>query len=579
MTRNHRIWPLAIAVLAVLAGPLAAAPPSPATSTPVRASTSTPTPVLPAVRGLSAAALLAFFPWYDNASAGMSVDNVHITNPGTALASGSLTLPGVAPVPFTVGAGSEGYYSFPAGTRGGPLTVTVSSGPPVLSSQRTLFNNSLSEIGSLPSTGGFMTGYFSWFDNQSVGMTADYLHLVNPGSAVSAGTIQLGSTTLAFSVPAGGEQHLTFPPGTSGGPVKVQVTSGSGILATQRTIYLGSLNEVPAMAATAAAGSLYFNWYDNQSPGMDADFVHVINPGAAAVTATVAVAGASASLNIPAGGEAHASFPGVMGGPVSVTSSAPVLASQRILYHHAFQEQTAFAAGDASPNWEFSWYDNGSPGFIAHVHLINPGASASNAYLILPARNPVLLAVAAGQDVWYAFPAGTVAGPLQVQVVGGGPALLVGLRQFVYIPPPPPPATVPTSPPVSAGHRIVISISQQHLWAYDGDSLFLDTDVTTGRAELPTPTGTYHVFTHQTPFLFISPWPAGSPYWYASAWVSYAMEFIDGGYYLHDAPWRTWYGPGSNTGDGTHGCVNIPLDAMTRLFYWTQLGDEVTVNP
>ena len=163
-------------------------------------------------------------------------------------------------------------------------------------------------------------------------------------------------------------------------------------------------------------------------------------------------------------------------------------------------------------------------------------------------------------------------------MTGGGPALLATIRQFVYIPPPPPPAPAPAPPPPSRGHRIVVSLGQQHLWAYDGDSVFLETDITTGRPELPTPPGTYHILTRQTPFLFISPWPTSSPYWYASAWVSYAMLFIEGGYYLHDAPWRGWYGPGSNYGDGTHGCVNIPLDAMTRLFYWAQMGDPVTVT-
>ena len=70
----------------------------------------------------------------------------------------------------------------------------------------------------------------------------------------------------------------------------------------------------------------------------------------------------------------------------------------------------------------------------------------------------------------------------------------------------------------------------------------------------------------------------GSPFWYPSAWVNYAMEFIPGGYYLHDAPWRSWYGPGSNLYDGTHGCVNIPLGPMTQLYAWANVGDEVIVQ-
>ena len=56
--------------------------------------------------------------------------------------------------------------------------------------------------------------------------------------------------------------------------------------------------------------------------------------------------------------------------------------------------------------------------------------------------------------------------------------------------------------------------------------MFLDTDVTTGRPELPTPAGDYHIFAKYSPYQFISPWPYGSPFWYPSAWVKYAMEFI-----------------------------------------------------
>jgi hypothetical protein len=130
------------------------------------------------------------------------------------------------------------------------------------------------------------------------------------------------------------------------------------------------------------------------------------------------------------------------------------------------------------------------------------------------------------------------------------------------------------------GRKIVVSLSLQHLWAYNLDgTLFLQTDVATGRPELPTPTGDYHIFKKQAPFQFISPWPTWSPFWYPSAWVSYAMEFIDGGYYLHDAPWRTWYGPGAEFGStGTHGCVNVPLTPMGALYSWAQIGDEVVVQ-
>lgn len=134
--------------------------------------------------------------------------------------------------------------------------------------------------------------------------------------------------------------------------------------------------------------------------------------------------------------------------------------------------------------------------------------------------------------------------------------------------------------------RIVVSLSQQKLWAYDGDKAFLSSLVTTGNQDLPTPEGTFQVLTKQPDFVFHSPWPKGSKFWYPDSPTHFAMMFDDGGYFLHDAPWRHKFGPGSNLqagqpGEeltGTHGCVNIPLDVQTKLFAWTDLGTPVVVQ-
>jgi len=134
--------------------------------------------------------------------------------------------------------------------------------------------------------------------------------------------------------------------------------------------------------------------------------------------------------------------------------------------------------------------------------------------------------------------------------------------------------TVPAVP----HHQRVGTLSLPHTWAYDNGNVILETDVTTGRPELPTPPGDYHIFYKTSPYKFISPWPLGSRFYYPSAWTNQVMEFLEGGYFLHDAPWRDWFGAGSNIYDGTHGCVNIPNEPMTRLYAWANLGDEVVVQ-
>ena len=134
--------------------------------------------------------------------------------------------------------------------------------------------------------------------------------------------------------------------------------------------------------------------------------------------------------------------------------------------------------------------------------------------------------------------------------------------------------------------RIVVSLDAQQLWALDGNRVLLTTLVTTGGPELPTPTGDFEVIDRESPFTFVSPYPQGSPYWYAPAPANFVLLFQVNGYFIHDAPWRTYYGPGSNTVDGTpgtnntgtHGCVNVPYQPMLWLYNWATMSTPVQVR-
>jgi len=136
----------------------------------------------------------------------------------------------------------------------------------------------------------------------------------------------------------------------------------------------------------------------------------------------------------------------------------------------------------------------------------------------------------------------------------------------------------PLSYNAGAGKLIVISLSRQVLTAYQDGTPVLTTYVATGRPALPTPPGVYHIFAKYSPYEMISPWGYGSPYWYPPSWTNWAMEFRSGGYFIHDAPWRSWYGPGSNLYNGTHGCVNVPYSPMSFLWGWTPMGTTVVVQ-
>jgi len=131
---------------------------------------------------------------------------------------------------------------------------------------------------------------------------------------------------------------------------------------------------------------------------------------------------------------------------------------------------------------------------------------------------------------------------------------------------------------------LTISLKEQVLRAFEHGHQVFWTFVTTGRPGLETVTGTFKVYWKVSPWIFHSPWPKGSPYWYPDSKSNLVMWFYSG-YAIHDAPWRAYYGPGTQFAHydplgedvGTHGCVNVPHQNMVWLWNWTPTGTPVVV--
>lgn len=132
--------------------------------------------------------------------------------------------------------------------------------------------------------------------------------------------------------------------------------------------------------------------------------------------------------------------------------------------------------------------------------------------------------------------------------------------------------------PSGVGQEILVSLSKQQLWAYQNGKQVYTTLVTTGMPALATPTGVFSIYYKVADTTFISPWPPGSPYYYSPEHVNYAMEFLTGGYFIHDAPWRSVFGPGTEA-QGSHGCVEVPTPAGAWLYNWAGYGATVRIVP
>ena len=98
--------------------------------------------------------------------------------------------------------------------------------------------------------------------------------------------------------------------------------------------------------------------------------------------------------------------------------------------------------------------------------------------------------------------------------------------------------------------------------------------ISTGRASLPTPDGTYLSVEKANPVRMIGGGPKGSPGYYNEL-VNFAVRFTWSGDYYHSAPWSVVDQGSTNV---SHGCVNLP-PAAAKIYYNMSIpGDPITVT-
>ena len=117
---------------------------------------------------------------------------------------------------------------------------------------------------------------------------------------------------------------------------------------------------------------------------------------------------------------------------------------------------------------------------------------------------------------------------------------------------------------------VEVSIDRQHMWYYKNGKLLVETDVVTGNADgwHNTPRGYFSMYQRARNTTLSGPG-------YAS-FVEYWMAF-SGGCGIHDASWRSRFGGSIYKGDGSHGCVNTPIDKVKIIYNNSDYGTPVIV--
>lgn len=113
---------------------------------------------------------------------------------------------------------------------------------------------------------------------------------------------------------------------------------------------------------------------------------------------------------------------------------------------------------------------------------------------------------------------------------------------------------------------IEVDLSEQKLWAWDGENLYLESSVSSGLPWWSTPTGEFKIWTKMRSANMEG---GEGKYYYNLPNVPYVMFFenenIPGwrGYGLHGTYWHNDFGS-----PHSHGCVNLPTNIAEKLFYW-----------
>lgn len=121
--------------------------------------------------------------------------------------------------------------------------------------------------------------------------------------------------------------------------------------------------------------------------------------------------------------------------------------------------------------------------------------------------------------------------------------------------------------------RIVVDRSEQMLYAYDGDELFMKAKISTGLEFTPTPQGTFTIF-KKTPSRYMQgPIPGVSEKYYDLPGVPWNLYFTSDGAVIHGTYWHNNFGkPSSN------GCVNLTSAEAKKLYTWAEVGVKVIVR-
>ena len=129
-----------------------------------------------------------------------------------------------------------------------------------------------------------------------------------------------------------------------------------------------------------------------------------------------------------------------------------------------------------------------------------------------------------------------------------------------------------TSTPTTS-KKIIVELSNEMLYAYDGDTLFMNNPISTGLNSTPTSIGDFKIL-FKTPSRYMQgPIKGVSDQYYDLPGVPWDLYFTNDGDVIHGAYWHDNFGK-----PWSHGCVNLPPEKSKELYMWADIGTTVTIK-
>lgn len=138
---------------------------------------------------------------------------------------------------------------------------------------------------------------------------------------------------------------------------------------------------------------------------------------------------------------------------------------------------------------------------------------------------------------------------------------------FLLTPPTPTPRPIPNK-------RIEVDISEQHFYAYEGDTLVYSFVCSTGEPGRDTAPGSYRVL-DKIPMAYASTWNLKMPYWLGIYWAGtlengiHALPILPSGQKL----WDGYLGQRVS-----YGCVILSTEAARTIYDWAEIGTPVIIR-